>query len=187
MLQPQLQDWKEQFESLKNEAQGLTGGLTPAQFNWHPKTGSWSIAECIDHLNVIGHQMLPLMDKALKEARQKGITGPAPYNLGIVGRWFSQSQEPPVRRKFKTSKVYMPPPNRSMEEVVPAFLRLQDDMIDRLQKADGLDLLKIKITSPAMKIMRMNLAGWFAGLATHERRHLWQAHQVREAPGFPRG
>ena len=187
MLQPQLQDWIEQFEGIKKEGLALAAGLSPVQFNWHPEPGRWSIAECLDHLNVIGFQLLPLMDEAIDGARRRGLTGSAPFDLGIVGRWFSQSQEPPVKKKFKTMKLYVPPPDRPYEEIVPAFGKLQDDLVRCIERADGLNLERIKISSPAAKIFRMNLAGWFAGTASHERRHLWQAQNVRDSPGFPKG
>jgi hypothetical protein len=187
MLHPQLQDWKREFESIKHEAQDLVAGLTQTQFTWHPEPGRWSVAECLDHLNVIGYQLLPKMDEAIQAARTRGLQGSGPYELGWIGRWFRDSQEPPVRRKFRTVKSYAPKPVRTQDEVVPPFLNLQDEIIGRLEQADGLDLARIRLSSPAMKLLRMNLAAWFAGTASHERRHLWQAQQVKESPGFPRG
>lgn len=48
-----------------------------------------------------------------------------------------------------------------------------------LRSADGLDLARIKVTSPVTRLLRLSLGQWLAGLAGHQRRHLWQARQVK--------
>jgi hypothetical protein len=52
-------------------------------------------------------------------------------------------------------------------------------------RADGLDLKRAVVTSPASRFFRMSLGAYLAFLAAHDRRHLWQARQVREAEAFP--
>ena len=71
-------------------------------------------------------------------------------------------------------------------ESLPAFLALQDELADRVARAEGLDLNRVKVVSPANRRLKIGLGTAFAVTAAHQRRHLWQARQVREAPGFPR-
>ena len=66
-------------------------------------------------------------------------------------------------------------------------LELQDEIIRRVIAADGLDLGGIRMSSPISRRFKMSLGQWFAFLAAHERRHLWQAWQVRKDPAFPGG
>jgi hypothetical protein len=185
-LDAPLNDFVTQFEAVKADATALTSGLDNHQFNWHPEPGRWSIAECIDHLNVIGSQLLPRMVTAIEDARARGVAGHGPFRYGTLGGWFARSMEPPVKKRFKTMKLYVPPPDRRLDEVVPAFLALQDDLIGQIHRANGLDVSRIKVTSPAARWLRINLAAWFAATAAHERRHLWQARNVMSSPGFPR-
>ena len=51
-MNPELQDYARQFEAVTQEARDLAAGLSPAQWSWRPEPGRWSIAECLDHLNV---------------------------------------------------------------------------------------------------------------------------------------
>jgi hypothetical protein len=57
--------------------------------------------------------------------------------------------------------------------------------IDRLRQANGLDLSRARVRSPASKWLRMPLGSGFAVMTAHERRHLWQARRVTSSPGFP--
>ena len=40
------------------------------------------------------------------------------------------------------------------------------------------------VVSPVTRLFRMPLGGYFAFLAAHDRRHLYQARQVQAAPRF---
>jgi hypothetical protein len=63
-----------------------------------------------------------------------------------------------------------------------AFDRLQSEFIERLERANGLDLARIKVPSAAGGIgvfMRLSLGQWFALLANHQDRHIAQAWETR--------
>lgn len=138
---------------------------------------------CLDHLNVAGSKLLPLIDEAIDRARKRELFSLGPFNYGLLGNRFIRSQEPPVKRRMKTFKQYLLPPDRSLPEVESTFLDLQDQIIDRIRAANGLDLSRIKIGSPVNRLIRFNLAAWFAATVAHERRHLWQARRIRECAG----
>ena len=67
-----------------------------------------------------------------------------------------------------------------------AFRAYQVQFIDRLRQANGLDLARARVSSPVSKWLRLSLGSGFALMAAHERRHLWQAREISETPGFPR-
>jgi hypothetical protein len=50
-----------------------------------------------------------------------------------------------------------------------------------------LNLVKVKITSPLASFLKFRLGAAFGIVIAHDRRHLWQAQQVRHAEGFPEG
>ena len=184
-LNPQLQGFIDEIQGVKKDAQKLVQELNERQFNWIPEPGSWFIAECLDHLTVVGSKLLPLINDAVDRARKVRLFSQGPFNAGFLGRRFIRSQEPPVKRRVKTFKQYIPPRDHPLDEVILRFMRLQDQIIDRIRAANGLDLERIKISSPVSKLIRFNLAVWFAATAAHERRHLWQAKQIRKNPNFP--
>jgi hypothetical protein len=102
-------------------------------------------------------------------------------------KWFTGALEPPPRRAFKAPGKFQPPPHEQLPlaAVTAEFRRLQDELDGRLVASDGLHLAKLKLRSPAAPLLRLRLGGAFEILAAHQRRHLWQAEQVRQAEGFP--
>ena len=81
---------------------------------------------------------------------------------------------------------FQPTPGRSRHDVMAAFRACQVQYIDRLHQANGLDLARARVTSPAARFVRMPLGSSFAAMLAHERRHLAQAGRVLTAVGFPR-
>ena len=76
------------LDAAELDARALIAGLTEDRGAWRAETGSWSVAECLDHLatanRVYLHAMRPPADRALAHGRRR--RGPA--QPGIVGRWF---------------------------------------------------------------------------------------------------
>src|SRR5215470_19064475 len=67
-LTPENDDFRRQFEQLADQAEALVAPLSEMQFTWKPSTTAWSIAECIDHLNVTARLYLPLLDEGIANA-----------------------------------------------------------------------------------------------------------------------
>lgn len=185
-LAGELEDYRRQFEAVRSDARSLVEGLTDAQFNWRQEPGRWSIAECLAHLNATGQMFLPAIDRQMKQARAAGMLSRGPYRHGLLGKLFLRTMEPPAKLKFKAPKLYTPMPEHLLAVIAPAFSSLQDQFVSRLREADGLDLGRVKVTSPANSFIKLTLGQTFAVLAAHERRHLWQARQVRQDANFPR-
>jgi hypothetical protein len=181
----QLENYQQQFEQIKEDAKELISGLNSYGFHWHPSPRAWSIAENLDHLVVIGNLLLPRIDEAIRTAKEQNLRGEGPFRFGVRGALFVRSMEPPVRWKVRTQSVYVPSTARKTDDVQREFFELQDRLIERVRSADGLDLSKMMIRSPAYQWLQFNAAVWFASTAAHERRHLWQARKVRTRPLFP--
>ncbi|HZE94462.1 MAG TPA: DinB family protein, partial [Gemmatimonadales bacterium] len=71
-MTPELQAMLDQIEAIKLAGQAVSVGLSEAQFNWRPGSDSWSIAECLQHLNVGVTKTLPAFDRAIGQGREQG-------------------------------------------------------------------------------------------------------------------
>jgi len=180
----ELRDYYEQIENLQEDAQELTAPLNDTQFNWRPKAGRWSISECLAHLNVTTGLDVPLIDGEIERGRAAGLTGHAPFKYSFFSRWFVGFMDAPPKFRVRAPKVYAPPAGHPKDKVVPEFLSIHQRMLELILKANGLDLGRIKVASPAGPI-KFGLGQRFALVAAHGRRHLWQAWQVRKDKGFP--
>lgn len=185
-LTPEIEHFRKQFERLSADADALVSPLSDEQFNWHPSPGAWSIAQCVDHLNVTARMYLPMLDAGIADAIRRGLYAPGPFQYNWFNRMVAGSMEPPYRLKTKSPKAFQPPPSRPRQDVMAAFRAYQVQFIDRLRQANGLDLTRARVASPVLTWWRMPLGTGLAFTAAHERRHLWQARRITEAPAFPR-
>ena len=181
----QLDEYRSQLEVNSREARALAEALAPAFLNWRPEPGRWSIAECLAHLATVNQKYLRPIDEAIDKARARGWTAPGPFRYGFISHAMVSGMEPPVSRRSRAPRAFLPSPEMDPASVLPAFLAMQQQIARRLEDARGLDLRRARVVSPITRLLRLNLGAAFALIASHNRRHLWQARQVREHPSFP--
>ena len=165
------------------KAKSLTAGLSAEQMSWRPQPGKWSIAQNLEHLN-FGYPYLDTMASSIAAARAKGILGNGPFRYGWLSSWIMKSQEPPPKRKFKTAKANAPSPDLDAAKALADYFRYTARIAELIQNADGLDLARAKTPWP-FKWTKMPVGALLTHMTTHDRRHLWQAEQVRNDPNFP--
>jgi hypothetical protein len=185
-LIPELEEYRCQFVAIKDDATALLSAVNTEQFNWRLQPGSWSIAECFDHLNVTGKLYGRTVDEKIHEASSRQWFGRGPFRHGWLGNLLVKLTEPPVKLKVKAPAQFLPQAHKLVDVVAAEFLHLQEQFILRLADANGIDLARIKIPSPVNDLLKLTLGQVFGLIAAHERRHLWQARQVLKHPNFPR-
>jgi hypothetical protein len=92
------------------------------------------------------------------------------------------SMEPPPKWRMRAPRLVRvaPASNRRSADVVPEFIRVRDRLAERVRQADGLDLAKVRLISPINRLLRVPLGTYFNFILAHDRRHLWQARNVRK-------
>jgi len=169
------------FDATGRDARAVVNGLSEAQGTWRAHPGSWSVAECLDHLatanRVYLHAMRPAAARALTEGRRR--RGPA--RPGVIGGWFVRSLEPPVKAllKLKAPGKIRPRPSPPLGDAMDAFVASQRDVMAFLREYADIDLAGVLFPNPFITGVRFSLATGLHVLAAHERRHLWQAWRVR--------
>jgi hypothetical protein len=88
--------------------------------------------------------------------------------------------------RFKAPKVYLPSVARLPAEIVTSFYVLQDEFLQCIEEANGIDLSRTKVCNAVSRWFRLSLGQELAFNAAHERRHLWQATQVKQERDFAR-
>ncbi len=185
-LEPELVNYQRQFEEAKVTAARLVDGLTPAQIAWKHSPDRWSIGECLAHLNVAAELYLGALDRAIATGRARGLTGRGPFRHGwVVNFFFIRALEPPVRMKLKAPPKFKSVIGPDASGELQKFLDLQDELLGRVQEANGLHLAHVRVVSPAARLLRMSLGQAFQAVAAHQRRHLLQARRVRDEKEFP--
>ncbi len=173
-----------------SHAESLAAGLSHQQFNWCPDAASWSIGQCLSHLNVANGQDLAPLRAAIAGGKSRQLTGDGPFTYGFLSRKFIASAEPPAKRKFKAPKNYMPPAESDPQSTLAEFRRVSKDLRTLVQSAAGLNLARAKTQMPVLPpllraFVKMPLGARLELITAHDRRHLWQAEAVRNHPEFP--
>ncbi|HUQ50498.1 MAG TPA: DinB family protein [Terriglobales bacterium] len=175
-LSPQLAEIGRQFLDNTERAKRLTAGMSDAGLIQRQSSSGWSVAECIAHLTLTTREYLSLADSAFKDAPR----APGPYRADWMGRLLCWSQEPPYKHmKSKTLPAFVPGAIEDPLSVVPSFIESQKLLLARLDEAEGIALDRVKVVSSFNKKIKYNLLSFFQLLAAHQRRHLWQAEQVK--------
>jgi hypothetical protein len=177
---------REQAARLRAEAEDLVRGLSPAQLDWRPPDGRWSIADNLDHLTVAGRWYLKQIDRSLADAQARGLAPRAPARLGAFMRLLIWGVEPPVRRlRVRAPAGYEPAPDHDPAAVLAAYAAHHAALGERLARARDADLGRARARSPLTRRLRVSLHACISMMLAHERRHLWQACQVRAEAAFP--
>lgn len=179
-MNSQLEEYRQQFERIASEAKELAAGLTEAQFNWRPTPEQWSIEECLAHLTSVGQVEVDAIEKSVGEAKAKGLTGSGPFEYPIWERFILRETEPPVRHAMPASKRFVPIHGQPVTGILPTFLHVQRQFTLQIERADGLDLRRVKVPTPITPLLKLSLGATFQQAAAHERRHLAQARRVRD-------
>jgi hypothetical protein len=184
-MTPEIEGYLDQLLSVQQDVPGIVANLTDEQFNWQPSRDRWSIAQCFDHLNLTAGRFLPAIDAAIDHARQRGLLSPGPFTYPLLERWFVRSTEPPPKLRNKAFKAFVPVSGKAKSDVMGRFMEYQEEIGARLKRADGIDLRRAKHKSPVLPLITWRLGTMLALMLAHERRHIWQARQVRTHPNFP--
>ena len=154
------------------------------RFNWRPAEDSWSVAQCLDHLNVANRVYLEPIRTALERARDRNASRRGPIQPGVLERWFIRSLEPPPRRRLPRPRKITPAERKSRAEVGEEWTRVQAELREVLRTAAPWDLNRTRFVNPFIPLLRWNVGTGFLVLDAHERRHLWQARNVLNHPRF---
>jgi hypothetical protein len=180
-LSPQLTDLISQYEACSKRAIAVAEGLSPERLTRRPAPESWSIAECLAHLT-LSHAPFPaLLTAAYDEARTTGQLGNGPFKADFMGRLVKWGLEPPPRIKLKARAPFQPVKIDAPERVLPDFLDLQEQLVERVRAAEGLRIDRVKVVSPVDSRVKYNVFAALQIIAAHDRRHLWQAERVRSS------
>ena len=144
------------------------------QFRMQEK--SWSVLECIEHLNFYGDFYLPEITKRMKYSNSNSDIN---FKSGFLGNKFSMDMLP--KEKMKTMNTFKSknPLNSNLEKekVLHKFINQQEEMLILLKMAKNKNLNKIK-TSITLPLLKFKLGDTFRFVIYHIERHLKQAENV---------
>lgn len=177
-MHPQLASVVAAFRAAEARLHRLADRVPADRWSTRPDPARWSVAECVEHLNLTGRAYLPILHAALAEARALGGPPPTRYRRDPLGWLLWRTMGPPVRIKTKTIASFVPTGGAGPDVLIAEFDRLQREQIACVEAADGLPLGRVRVTSPFDARVKYNLYACLTMLPPHQERHIWQAEKA---------
>ena len=145
---------------------------TDVELNWKQNSESWSVLECLEHLNLYGHFYIPEIEKTILNSKHNSEEE---FKSGILGNYFAESMLPKQKlNKMKTFKDKNPINSKLDRKVIDEFINQQIKTIDLLYKSKNVSLNKNKVKITLSKWIKLKLGDTFRFVINHNIRHLEQ-------------
>lgn len=144
-----------------------------AFLNWKQNPESWSVLECLEHLNRYGDFYIPEITKRIKNAKHKNAEV---FKSNWLGNYFSKmvAYNKEVN-KMKTLKAMNPLNSDLNLATIEKFIAQQHQIIELLDNAKNVNLDKTKTAISISKLIKLKLGDTFRVLIFHNERHVKQA------------
>jgi len=149
---------------------------TDAELNKRLTNESWSVLECLEHLNLYGNFYLPEIKNRIETSTTKPSTE---FKSGWLGNYFAQSMLPKEKlNKMKAFKSMNPIHSSLSKNTVTVFIDQQKQLLDLLNASRNVNLNKVKTSVSITTLIKLKLGDTFRFLIYHNKRHVVQAQKV---------
>lgn len=160
-------------EALKTKSDDL--------LNWRENEKSWSILECLEHLNLYGDFYIPEIQSVIQKATTKNDIV---FKSGLLGNFFAESMLPKDKiKKMKTFKDKNPINSHLDNTIIDRFINQQIAMIGLLEKSRNISLNNEKTRISLTKYIRLKIGDTFRFVINHNIRHLKQIENIMSLTG----
>jgi uncharacterized damage-inducible protein DinB len=164
--------------------------LNDQQKNWRKDSESWSINEVFAHLNEFAHYYHQAFTSKIERTRfnePKDVFISSPLGRSA---WKSMKlgNLKNIKRKFKAQRIYNPLIHSELvkgkDSVI--FESNQIELLKIIDKAELVNLRKVKVPISISKIVRLRLGDALLFVVYHNERHMQQALNILSNNKFPK-
>lgn len=144
--------------------------------NFRISEDSWSVLECLEHLNRYGAFYIPEINRNINSA---GKFSRSYFKPGILGNYFAKSMLPKENlNKMKTLKATNPIHSQLDKSTIDIFIQQQGKLLELLEEAKFIDLEKTKTGISISKLIKLKLGDTFRFVIYHNARHIEQIKRI---------
>lgn len=171
--------WHKRLDAVTLKVESEFGKLSSEQLNWKLSAEHWSIAEVLEHLNLVNASYDKILKDAMEGKTDMGFTGKIGFVVKFLGDMIYQSVEPTRAKKMKTFPIWEPAQSNVSKDILSEFEKHQ--MLIKRLISDCKPLLEkdVVIPSPANRYIVYKLRKAFEIIVSHEERHLKQALEIK--------
>jgi macrodomain Ter protein organizer (MatP/YcbG family) len=153
----------------------LMNKLDEGALNTKPNAKSWSILECIEHMNL---SMLIYIDQ-FKELQLSNIPE-STIRVGWKGTFFAEGMRPKenaISYKMKTAKKLTPASKLSSHNI-SSFLNNIQTLVSFIETNKAMNWNTKKVKTAIGSLVKLNVGEALNFVIAHNERHIWQAQNV---------
>lgn len=171
-----IQTLLEKTQKITEQAEQLKS-LDLQTLTWKSNPNSWSILECIEHLNLYGDFYLPQIEEKITTSNTKNEVE---FMNGFLGNYFAKSMLPKEKlNKMKTFKDKNPLNAKLDKTVIDNFIAQQEKLITLLNQSRNVSLNKVKITTSISTVFKLKLGDTLQFYINHIIRHFDQIEKIK--------
>ncbi len=155
--------------------------LTSEQLNFRAHQNSWSILECLEHLNLYGDFYLPEMERAILQSKTTAVTE---FKSGILGNYFAELMRAEKGKKMASPKDKNPIHSSLSETTILRFEKQAERLRHILQLSENVNLNQVKCSISLSRFIRLKLGDTLKFYIYHIDRHIQQANRIKQTQGF---
>ena len=173
-----IQSLLEQTRQIINQAEKLKP-YDLSRLTWKEDEISWSILECLEHLNLYGNFYLPQIESKIQNS---GTKAENEFKSGILGSYFAKTMLPKRKiNKMKTFKDKNPLNVKLDKTAIDRFINQKIKLLKLLSQSRNVSLNKVKIQTSISSLIRLKLGDTFQFFINHIVRHLNQIDRIQSA------
>ncbi|WP_230392342.1 DinB family protein [Pontibacter sp. FD36] len=167
--------------TVENQKQTVVAAFVPLELsllNFKPAPDSWSVLECLEHLNRYSRYYNPALAKAI--ATNSDDKPEQTISYSWLGKKSLDMVRPDNVKKSKTVRHMNPNNSQLGRQTLEEFLDHQTELLQLLNKAKNTNLNKKAIPVEFFKLMKLRIGETLEFVALHQERHLQQALNVKK-------
>ena len=156
--------------------------LTNEQMTWQPDDNEWTIAQCLEHLNLYGDDYLPLFEQLIGSSKKNEST--TIFKSTWLGEFYVNAVKIEGKAdwdKYEVLETYDPSVKGVRNGVLNEFILQQKKLLTILSSASEVSLKKNKINAPNKGWFKISLGDGLRWLVYHNLRHIFQSNQIFKA------
>ena len=175
----QAQELLDKLRAITNQNSTDVEGFLKQDYsvlNYRIDANSWSILECVEHLNRYFKFYIPEIQKQIEKAPSNNATG---FKTGRLGNYFARTMDSSQNQKpMKTFSNMNPIHSNLTKDTLYNFLNYQKQLLVLLDLASQVSLTKTKTAISISKYIRLRLGDTLRVIIYHNHRHLLQAKRI---------
>lgn len=150
--------------------------LCETKLNHKISSESWSILECIEHLNLYGDFYNNEISKRIKAS---STSSSVEFTSGFLGNYFVKSMLPKEKlSKMKTVKTMNPIGSNLDKKVLDKFILQQNNLLALLYQSSKINLGKVKTSISFSRFIKLKIGDTLRFVVYHNLRHIKQAENI---------